>query len=155
MKQIVFVLLLFLFTLAEVSAQSYNMVVTKTNGNTVSIPISDISDIKFDGVVSVNDYEKLAGALSTFQLLQNYPNPFNPSTTIEYNIPTSGTVKVQLFDISGRLLRVLEQGDKNKGNYRAVWDGKDNNGHLVASGTYIYTVSFNNSNISKKLLLLK
>jgi hypothetical protein len=135
--------------------QSYRMVVTKDSGAPEIIAVSDISQITFTGLVGIKDYEKLADVLSTFQLMQNYPNPFNPSTTIEYNIPNAGNVKVQIFDINGQILKVLDEGFKDRGSYRITWNGNDGNNNSVASGFYIYSVTFNNTNISKKLLLIK
>jgi len=67
------------------------------------------------------------------------PNPFNPSTKIEYGIPAeAGTVAVSLrvFDIAGRLVRDLVDGQRAPGLYQATWDGKDNAGNVASTGIY-------------------
>jgi hypothetical protein len=94
-----------------------------------------------------------------FSLAQNYPNPFNPSTTIQYDILMgSGQVPVKIFvyDVRGRLIRKLVNEEKDPGSYSVNWDGRDNIGHRVASGIYIYRMQINHNLVStKKMVLLK
>ncbi|KAF0152271.1 MAG: Cna B domain protein [Ignavibacteria bacterium] len=85
-----------------------------------------------------------------FQLSQNYPNPFNPTTTIKYNLPNAGLVKITIYDILGREVRVLVNEEKNPGVYEVKFDAKN-----LASGVYIYTVKANSFFSSKKMLLTK
>ena len=70
-------------------------------------------------------------------LEQNYPNPFNSKTVIPYILSLPSKVRICVYDVSGRLVRVLSDGQfKPAGLYRTVWDGKDEQGRLVASGIY-------------------
>ncbi len=76
------------------------------------------------------------------QLLANYPNPFNPETWIPYQLASSGDVVVRIYDLTGRLVRELDLGYRPAGYYlhrdsAAYWDGRNNTGERVASGTYI------------------
>jgi hypothetical protein len=98
---------------------------------------------------------KQVGLPIKFELYQNYPNPFNPSTTIEYEIPHSGYVEVNIFDIRGRLIRSLDKSQQQVGIHRIVWDGRDNGGTIVASGTYFCRIHFNGNLLTKKLALIK
>lgn len=66
-----------------------------------------------------------------FYISQNYPNPFNPVTTIEYGLHKRSNVEIVIFNSFGRKVTILEQGNKNPGVHRVVWDA----GHF-ASGTY-------------------
>jgi flagellar hook assembly protein FlgD len=68
--------------------------------------------------------------------LSNYPNPFNPSTTFAYNLPKAGRVEISLYNIKGQKVRNLLSADQDSGLHSVVWDGKDNNGSLCASGFY-------------------
>ncbi len=77
-----------------------------------------------------------------FVLHQNYPNPFNPETTIRYELPGSGFVTVKVFDITGRLVKVLVSGWQTSGTQDTIWDGTDFDGNLVAAGIYICQVEF-------------
>ena len=88
-------------------------------------------------------------------LEQNYPNPFNPSTRISYALPSAGTVAIEIFDINGRTIRLLDNQHHEAGSHEITWDGKDNAGLSVASGAYFYRLSANGIASAKKMILLK
>lgn len=97
-----------------------------------------------------------------FALSQNYPNPFNPSTTIPFTVkgsqftvhsPVSTTLKI--YNIRGQLVKTLVDEEKAPGNYKIIWDGKDNSGKEVASGIYFYQLRTADYTSSKKMVLLK
>ena len=92
---------------------------------------------------------------STSILFQNYPNPFNPSTTLEYQIPEAGNVKVSIFNIRGEVVKIIENGFKKKGNYKLSWNSQNHNGSLVASGIYFVQVKHDDKILTKKIMLLK
>lgn len=79
----------------------------------------------------------------------NYPNPFNPSTFIRYSLPIDASVSLEIFDIMGRKVRSLLDGGKSAGYHTVVWNGRDNVGKDVASGTYLYRFVAVPSNGSK------
>ncbi len=73
------------------------------------------------------------------RLLQNHPNPFNPQTTISFDLPRPAAVSLRVFDVSGRLVRALLEGEVvAEGRQEVVWDGRDDGGRRVGSGTYFY-----------------
>lgn len=82
-----------------------------------------------------------AEAISDFRLYQNYPNPFNSGTRIVYELFQPGMVRLAIYDIMGREVRVLMDNIQGIGQYGLTWDGKDGSGLEVASGNYIYKVS--------------
>jgi hypothetical protein len=124
-------------------------------GGTTSIPIQEIQKLTFaDTVVAVGN-ERWATVIKTFTLLQNYPNPFNPSTTIEYLLPKTGNVEIKIYSINGQLVKTFESTSKTQGKYSIVWDNKNNSGLTVASGMYIYQVTFENSMLAKKMMFIK
>ena len=88
-------------------------------------------------------------------LYQNYPNPFNPSTTIYFGLKTLSNVDLRIFDVSGRLVRVLASGKFQAGEYRRIWDGKDSHGIPVASGVYFYRLVAGDFEQTRKMLLLR
>ncbi len=92
---------------------------------------------------------------TTYSLLQNFPNPFNPSTRIEYTVPGTARVTVQVFDLLGRLVRDLVNDQREQGRYQAEWDGRNNAGRQVASGMYIYVMRAADFTALRKMLLLK
>ena len=79
------------------------------------------------------------------KLLPNYPNPFNPETWIPYTLTEEAPVTIEIYNISGQLVRRLNLGTKDRGNYvskdkAAYWDGRTYSGERVASGIYFYTL---------------
>lgn len=90
-----------------------------------------------------------------YRLFPNYPNPFNPSTTIEYSVQRSGKVQIRIYDTLGQLLRVVVDEVKLIGEYSVSWDGKDDSGRAVATGTYFYQFQIGEFISTKKMLLLR
>ncbi len=75
---------------------------------------------------------------TSFELGANHPNPFNPSTTITYALPHAVEVKLMIFDMLGRRVRTLVDQRQPAGRYAVTWDGRNEQGENVASGTFIY-----------------
>ena len=90
-----------------------------------------------------------------FILYQNYPNLFNPTTEIGFYLSGATSVKLTVFDILGREVRILVDGVLTDGNHSAVWDGLDCNGSAVSSGVYFYRLSTETFSARGKMLLLK
>ena len=138
-----------------------------------SYPLVD--DIDNDGldeiVVSLNTrtiaYEYVGGGVGvsqpeqsnvpkTSELSQNYPNPFNPETNIEYSLKQSGQVQILIFNQLGQKVRTLVDEPKfQAGSYSVIWDGKDDNSKILASGTYYYQIRTDDFVSTKKAIFLK
>ena len=132
---------------------NYYWRVKSVNTEGVSSQFSDIGSFKIDeNVTGVSDETEIP---SVFSVSQNYPNPFNPSTTIEFGLPEASFVSIRIYNMLGQEVKTLLSSDFNAGTYRTVWNGTDNYGNKVASGTYIYRVTANNHVATKKLILLK
>jgi len=71
------------------------------------------------------------------RLTGNAPNPFNPRTTIHFDLPAAGAVRLSVFDVAGRLVRTLVDDSMPQGSHEAVWDGTDSSGRAVGSGSYL------------------
>lgn len=94
--------------------------------------------------------EALVGVPQTFTLQQNYPNPFNPSTRIAYSLPAKGFVKLQVYSITGQLVKTIVQAQQEAGYYTADFSAAD-----MSSGVYMYILSVDTKTIMKKMLLMK
>ncbi len=92
---------------------------------------------------------------SEFELSYNYPNPFNPSTRFKYALPEGRNVKIIIYDINGSKVTELVNNYQGAGTYEVTWNGKNDLGQQVSSGTYIYQVSAGNFNQTKKMVMLK
>jgi hypothetical protein len=90
-----------------------------------------------------------------YSLEANYPNPFNPSTTIKYALSAAGVVKLVVYDLLGREVRTLVNGNMPAGNQSVQWDGKNAHGSTVGSGVYFYKLPVGSFTATKKMTLLK
>ena len=88
-------------------------------------------------------------------LAQNFPNPFNPATKIAFGLHAAGTVKLGIYDASGRLVRTLINGARPAGHYSETWDGRDERGVAVASGVYFYRLDAGSFSETRKMVVLK
>lgn len=86
----------------------------------------------------------------SFQLMQNYPNPFNPSTTISFNLSKASPVKLLVFDISGRLIKVLINGTLSGGFHNVEFNGTD-----LPSGAYFFRLESNKLTETRTMVLTK
>jgi hypothetical protein len=102
--------------------------------------------------VGIDDTDLLP---KTFALHQNYPNPFNPITTIKFDLPKDCHVKIQIFNILGQKVKTLID-DRQEAGYKAInWNGLNDAGNQVASGTYIYMIKAADFNKTKRMTLIK
>lgn len=136
-------------------AQTDSMFVEFSDGTLVSYSVPAIEEITFDSNISGIDVRIAEGIVESFVVRQNYPNPFNPTTTVEYDIAKAGHVTVRIFDINGRLIRVAEDGWKEPGSHRSHWNGRNDDGEVVASGLYFCHVQYGQLTQVRKALLLK
>ena len=81
---------------------------------------------------------------------QNYPNPFNPTTTIEYALPASGYVTLEIYDVLGREVKTLVNDNESAGYHFVVFDASE-----LPSGVYFYRISAGKYTSVKKLVLVK
>ena len=87
---------------------------------------------------------------AAFALDQNFPNPFNPSTTIDFHLPVSAPVRLEVFDVLGRKVATLVDGERQAGRSRVTWDARD-----ASSGVYFYRLSWAGGTITKSLVLTR
>ena len=91
-----------------------------------------------------------------FWLGPNTPNPFNPFTTIRYELPTAARVNLRVFDLGGRLVRVLRNQElESRGTHEALWDGRDLSGRDVGAGVYIYQLDAGRFSETRRMTLVK
>ena len=98
------------------------------------------------------------------QLAQNYPNPFgndvlsratgNPTTTIEYALAQNAPVELRVYNLRGQLVRTLVNREQNAGKQIIRWDGRDDAGQTLASGTYLYRLKIGDGFVTTKRLML-
>jgi hypothetical protein len=85
----------------------------------------------------------------------NRPNPFNPMTTIRYAVPARGKVELSVYDVAGRRVATLVEGEVEAGSHAAVWNGTTDSGEAVATGVYFARLSAAGETRTQKMILLK
>ncbi len=122
----------------------------------------DLSGHQSDFSNQVHTYRRSPGSIhkksnlpTEFALRQNYPNPFNPTTTIVYDVPKESDVTLTVYDLMGRVIRVLVSDKIKAGTHHIIWNGTDTYGKPVASGMYLYQLKSDIFIETKKFVLLK
>jgi hypothetical protein len=87
-----------------------------------------------------------------FKLNQNFPNPFNPSTKIDFQVPAESSVKITVYDITGKVVDVILNTVVPAGNHNVIWN---TNGKNLSSGVYFYKLESGSYSEEKKMLLIK
>ncbi len=96
-----------------------------------------------------------AGNIHKFSLSNNYPNPFNPRTIIPYEIQVQQSIAIDIIDINGKQTRSLINMIHSPGKFSVIWDGKNDLGMNVSSGTYFCRMRSNNIVTAQKILLIR
>ena len=99
--------------------------------------------------------EPSVNAPAVFALKNNYPNPFNPTTTIEYSLDKADDVTINIYSVTGQLVRTLTNESMSAGTHTVTFNGLDNNGNSLSSGIYFYTLQNSVQSITKKMILMK
>ena len=89
------------------------------------------------------------------QLQQNAPNPFNSGTVISWFLLQDGPARLEVYGLTGQRVAVLSRGPHKAGLYRFRWDGRDDQGRLLASGVYVYRLVTSRGVHTRKLTLLR
>jgi len=116
--------------------------------------------VRFEIVDSPAAPQLISGLPEITMLLPNYPNPFNPETWIPYQLSNSSNVRISIYSVDGNLVRNLNLGYQQAGNYQAAskaayWNGKNDIGEQVVSGVYFYTLFTNEFSDTRKMVILK
>jgi len=124
------------------------------------VPNADTLTISLFGVCSnVAGIPESINIPKEFRISQNYPNPFNPTTKIFYDLPLTSNVQLEVFDILGKKVKTLANGQVDAGYHEVNWDGSNESNLKVSSGIYIYKFSAisnqKNFNAIKKMIFLK
>ncbi len=126
------------------------------SGTNTSIPSNWIGKMAIDQIglnsitaTGVESYNK-DNLPTKYELRQNYPNPFNPSTAISYSILKSGLVTLRIYDILGKEVATLFNGQKTPGNYAVNFNASN-----LSSGIYFYILESGSFISTKKMVMLK
>lgn len=164
-----------------VRAEGPTLVLRLTGGGTAAYPVSEVQRIGFvgdtllvvQGVGSdrysadtimrvdflmessgITDPRDVASLVKAVHLFQNQPNPFSPETRIAFDLPTAGPVELTIYSVNGRVIRRLLKDARDIGPQSVRWDGRDDAGLKVGSGTYFYKLVAPGVDESRRMILL-
>jgi len=112
-------------------------------------------DVIFSAMGLTLEVDSETQVATTFSVNRNYPNPFNPSTTIDYQLPRSTDVKLVVYDALGRHVRTLVDGYMTSGHHQVIWNGRNDDGIAVSSGTYICRFDAGGFSETRRMTLVK
>ena len=132
----------------SVSPKDYSFVDNSVTKGIYSYRLKQIDNdgsFEYSKVIEVD-----LGTQAEYELTQNYPNPFNPVTTIRYNLPESGNVKLNVYNLLGEQVAVLVDEFKETGVHTVNFNAEN-----LQSGFYIYKIEANGFVQSRKMTLIK
>ena len=109
-----------------------------------------LKQIDMDGKFHYSNILSVQPTVSNFVLHQNYPNPFNPSTLISYQLAKHENIKIEIYDLTGKIISIPVNKYQNPGTYQFTFDGSN-----LSNGVYFYKVYHGSDSVSKKMLLIK
>jgi hypothetical protein len=103
-------------------------------------------ELNFDQTLSINDNNEL----NNLSVSQNVPNPFNGQTVVSYNLNEASTVSIQIMDVAGKVISTINEGTQAAGAHNITVDGS-----TLAVGTYFYTLTAGNYQVTKRMVVSK
>jgi hypothetical protein len=139
------------YQVPDISSGYLNLVVTCRDafGNVTTAQSTEFSVILSTSGVPV------AGLPGAPVLHGNQPNPCNPGTTVRFSLPGAGNAVLDLYAADGARVRRLAEGSFDAGHHEVFWDGRDDQGRGVASGTYLLRLTAGNTQQARKLALIR
>lgn len=118
----------------------------------IAAQTSTLHVFSIDGETSVSTKSLVPDDI---ELGQNFPNPFNPGTVIPVNLKKPASAKVTVVDILGRKIAILHNGTLQSGLHQFYWNGRNQGGQPVSSGTYFYEIELDGHQVRRPMVLLK
>ncbi len=111
------------------------------------------NNIMFSKYDIVTNTFRISSEANKFNISQNYPNPFKDYTVINFSVNKNGYTSLKIFNLKGRLIKILVNDNKNKGDYSVIWDGTDQKGNKVTSGIYLYRLQVDKYCMTRSLII--
>ncbi|HZV13540.1 MAG TPA: FlgD immunoglobulin-like domain containing protein, partial [Candidatus Kapabacteria bacterium] len=109
--------------------------------------------MKTEGTAGVAQQEE---PLASFSLNQNYPNPVVNATAFDFTLPHASSATLRIYSVDGKEVKTLFASSSfDAGTHSITWDGTNNTGSHIASGTYIYKLTVGEQTLSKRLTVLQ
>jgi hypothetical protein len=127
------------------------------DGNSATTVVeAGIDEVRIvDQTTDVSDPSGAAEPGLALRLFPAAPNPFRESTRVRFQLPARDRVRLDVFDVQGRRVRVLIDASMEAGAHQIGWDGRDDRGHDLASGLYFYRLQQRNQQIEQRVLRIR
>jgi hypothetical protein len=136
-------------------AGTVNMLVSADDPCALEVTATAPNRIPTAGSVAVIEGTGVDGGIGATALRRNFPNPFNPSTALAFSVGERSNVTIGVYDVAGRLVSLLVDSEFGPGRFSVRWDGRDDAGRHVASGTYFARMSAGSRVFERKMTLIK
>ena len=113
---------------------------------------AEVNSAKFNSGIGLAEDREIP---ASYALEQNYPNPFNMDTEIVYQLPEAVHVNLIIYNLMGQKIKMLVSRNESAGRYEVQWDGRDEQGHEIPSGVYIYRLETSQFSDIKKMIIIK
>jgi len=147
------------------SALTSSVMSLDANGGTDTVGYAlvygeNLADLEANADAAILAYNPVApisgeAPVKVFRLGQNHPNPFNPITNIRFTLTKEGPVDLSIFDVRGRRVRDLADGDQSVGVHRIAWNARDARGSRVAAGVYFIRLAAAGAVETERVVLLR
>jgi len=132
----------------DTNHQAYNFTF---NAQPVTVAFDPNNDIVLKTATMVIGIRNISTNVpKKYAVYQNYPNPFNPVTKFNFDIPIKSSVRIRIYDITGRVVTTLVNQELQPGSYETSWDAAN-----YSSGIYFYSVEANDYHKTMKMVLVK
>ncbi len=117
---------------------------------------TNFTDIQWPGsTTGINEEADFSNVPTEFDMAQNYPNPFNPETSIQFVLPNTVKVKLEIYNTLGQRIRLLVNSQLNAGVHTVMWNGRDDFGRSLSSGVYFYRIEADRFTKTSRMVMMK
>jgi hypothetical protein len=133
---------------------TYRLNILEINGD--SEGLMQMAELElFGDLESQVDVENQNAIVNDYRLEQNYPNPFNPTTRIQFSMPASAHVRLDIYNTLGQRIKTLTDQQMQAGAHSLLWNGTNDSGETVSNGIYYYRLNSDIGVLTKKMLFLR
>lgn len=148
------VILILLLSLQSAFTQDSQLILNLNDGSTEVFNISEIQKITFSNLVNIEEIKNINNVFNSLKQFPNFPNPFSQQTTIKYEISEKGSVRINIYDNKGVVVKKLFSKYQDKGTYTIEWDGRSESNQRVPTGLYFCQIILNNKTDSRQLIYI-